>query len=85
MTAELTDDCCCGWMGTFLFFVIIPFFLNFVSPVTKDKKPKNTHTHLSISGGTFPLSSRGTASFVVVVITGNGRKKNKKKGRVEIK
>ncbi len=31
MTAEITDDCCCGWMGAFLLFVIIPFFPDFQS------------------------------------------------------
>lgn len=31
MTAEITDDCCRGLMGAFLFFVIIPFFPDFQS------------------------------------------------------
>lgn len=31
MTAEITDDCCRGWMGAFLLFVIIPFFPDFQS------------------------------------------------------
>lgn len=31
MTAEITDDCCRGWMGAFLVFVIIPFFPDFQS------------------------------------------------------
>ncbi len=31
MTAEISDDCCRGWMGAFLLFVIIPFFPDFQS------------------------------------------------------
>ena len=34
MTAEITDDCCRGWMGAFLLFVIIPFFPDFQSSFT---------------------------------------------------
>lgn len=66
MTAEITDDCCCGWMRAFLLFVIIPFFLIFnqvfhsCSPVTTDEKKKKKHIHFSIASGTFPHFLAGT-------------------------
>lgn len=81
MTAEITDDCCSGWMGAFLPFVIIPFFPDFQSSfplmfhsdkrwgAEKKKKEKHAHVHFSIASGTFALSSGNVASFVVVMIT----------------
>lgn len=62
MTAEVAADCCSGWMGTFLLFVIIPFSLIFnqnlhsSSPVTTVGKRGSTHLHFSIAGGTFTLA-----------------------------
>lgn len=80
MTAEITDDCCRGWMGAFFLFVIIPFFPDFQSSFSlmfpgdnrreaEKKKKKHTHIHFSTASGTLPLSSGNAASFVVVMIT----------------
>ncbi len=78
MTAEISDDCCRGWMGAFLLFVIIPFFPDFQSSFPlmfpgdnrrEAEKKTTTHIHFSIASGTFILASGRAASFVVVMIT----------------